>query len=297
MASEARSDRQSRPNGAVSGLSRRRLMAFAGLAVGLTGIAVPAASANTESSYGTHPRQRMDVYSLGQSGLSPCVVFVHGGAWSMGDKSSAAPKASVFRSNGYAMAALNYRLHPDVTPHEQAEDLAAAMARLHQRAREWGIDPGRFAMMGHSAGAHLAALVALNTTYLNQTGFPLTSLRGVVLLDGAGYDVPRQIREGENARLYRRVFGEDLAAQQRLSPLSHATPSRAHWPAFQIHHVARRQSSSEQAAALSAAIVRSGGVAEVHAAQDENHRTINRGFGESADTTTQKTLAFLNRHL
>jgi acetyl esterase/lipase len=285
------------PAGRVSGLSRRRLLAGMGLAAGLPALAFRVHAAGVEVVYGSHPRQRTDVYTLRQSGPSPCLLFVHGGAWSVGNKSSAEPKVAVFHQHGYAMAALNYRLHPEVTPHEQAEDLALALAQLHRRASEWGIDPGRFALMGHSAGAHLAALVGLNTAYLSQAGFPLASLKSVVLLDGAGYDVPRQIREGENARLYRRVFGQDLAVQQRLSPLTYATAQRAHWPAFQIHHVARRNSSRDQSNALAAAIGRSGGVAEVHAAQDENHLTINKGFGDSADPTTQKTFAFLQRHL
>lgn len=285
------------PAGLVPGLSRRRLLACIGLAVGLPGLPAMAREAATELAYGSHPRQRTDVYALRQSALSPCLLFVHGGAWSIGNKSTAEHKVAVFHQHGYAMAALNYRLHPEATPHEQAEDLAAALAQLHQRASEWGIDPGRFALMGHSAGAHLAALVGLNTGYLSATGFPMTSLRSVVLLDGAGYDVPRQISEGENARLYRRVFGPDLAVQQRLSPLTYASTPRAHWPAFQIHHVARRSSSRDQSTALAAAIGRSGGVAEVHAAQDESHRTINKGFGDAADPTTQKTFAFLQRHL
>lgn len=285
------------PEGAGFGISRRCLLAGVGLALGFQALARSSGAAALEVSYGSQSRQRMDVYPTEQSSPSPCLLFVHGGAWSMGDKSSAEPKAAVFRSQGYAMAALNYRLHPDVTPSEQAEDVASALAQLHQRASEWGIDPDRLALMGHSAGAHLAALVSLNTAYLNQQGFPLASLQCAVLLDGAGYDVPRQIREGENARLYRRVFGDDLAVQQRLSPLSHAATARAFWPAFQIHHVARRRSSSDQSAELSAAIVRAGGVAEVHAAKDENHRTINRGFGDPNDATTQKTFAFLKRHL
>lgn len=281
------------------GLLRRHVLGWMGLAAAFPSLAGPA---GTEVSYGKHARQQTDVYARvsqqpDPSKPSPCLLFVHGGAWSIGNKSTAEHKVAVFHEHGYVMAALNYRLYPEVTPHGQAEDLALALAQLHQRAGEWGIDPARFALMGHSAGAHLAALVALNPAYLGAAGFPLTSLRSVVLLDGAGYDIPRQIKEGENARLYRRVFGEDLATQQRLSPLSHATAPRLHWPALQIHHVAKRRSSRDQAAALSAAIVRAGGVAEVHAAQDENHLTINKGFGDAGDPTTQKTFAFLQRYL
>lgn len=281
------------------GLLRRHVLGWLGLSAAFPSLAGPA---GTEVAYGKHARQRTDVYPGASqrpdpSKPAPCLLFVHGGAWSIGNKSTAEHKVAVFHEHGYVMAALNYRLHPEVTPHQQAEDLALALAQLHQRGSEWGIDTARFALMGHSAGAHLAALVALNPAYLSAAGFPLTSLRSVVLLDGAGYDIPRQIREGENARLYRRVFGEDLATQQRLSPLSHATTPRVHWPAFQIHHVAQRRSSRDQAAALSAAIVRSGGVAEVHAAEDENHLTINKGFGDAGDPTTQKTFAFLRRYL
>lgn len=248
----------------------------------------------TDQRYGPHTRQVLDV-DLSQVQGSPIVVFVHGGAWSVGSKNSGRGMAQTFTNAGFAFAAINYRLHPEVGPAEQAQDLAMALAFLRQRPGAWGLDAHRLALIGHSAGAHLAALAALDERYFLRADVPRASLKAVVLLDGAGYDVVRQMAEGENPRLYRTVFGDGIEAQRTLSPISYADQVGS--TAFQIHHVARRRSSGEQSQALAARLRRAGGTAEVEAAEGESHMTIQKGFGESGDVTTHKTLAFLKRHL
>lgn len=250
--------------------------------------------------YGPHPRQVLDLYRPGGRADAhappPLMVFVHGGAWSMGDKRSAADTASAFNGIGFAFAALNYRFHPEVTPQAQAQDVARALAHLQRHASALGVNAQRLCLMGHSAGAHLAALTALDPSYLLEAAVPAIDLKAVVLLDGAGYDIARQMGEGENGRLYRQVFGSDPAVHRALSPLTYAGQPRPGGAAFQIHHVARRDSSRQQAQSLAQRIQQVGGVAEVHAAQKESHASINRGFGERGDSTTQKTLAFVRRY-
>ena len=90
---------------------------------------------------------------------------------------------------GWAFASANYRLVPQATVEQQAADVASAIAWLRANAAKEGLDPDRIVLMGHSAGAHLVALVGTDPHYLKAAGVPMGAVKGVVLLDGAGYDV------------------------------------------------------------------------------------------------------------
>src|SRR6185295_12265543 len=154
----------------------------------------PFPDGTVEIAYGGDARQRLDFTpAAGQSG-APLVLFIHGGAWSLGDKAMAGHMAAHFHERGYAFASVDYRLVPDADPHQQAEDVAAAISRLIADAPRLGIDRARVMIMGHSAGAHLAALVGTDPSYLAAHHLPISAIGGVVLLDGAGYDVAAQMR-------------------------------------------------------------------------------------------------------
>lgn len=238
----------------------------------------------------------LDFYRGPEGVRAPLVVFIHGGGWRNGDKRGGERgQPGAMAQAGFAYASLNYRLLEHGRPHVAADDIAAAIASLRNQADEYGIDPDRIAIMGHSAGAHLAALVGLDPTYLRSHGVPTTSVRALVLLDGAGYDIPNQIDRGGNAALYRSVFGDDADYWRRMSPLSHA--DRAGLPAALIHHSEGRAASRLQAQALAEALRTAGGEAQVHEALGEDHASINRGFGEPGDETTRLTMAFLAAHL
>ena len=225
----------------------------------------------------------------------PVVLFVHGGAWRKGDKSMVGDKPAAFVGQGYAFASANYRLADTVSPREQAQDVAEAVRWLHEHGGEHGCDPNRIFLMGHSAGAHLVALVSTDETLLKGCDLDLTAVAGTILLDGAGYDVPRQL---EIARLpamremYVRVFGADAAAQRRASPIEHVAAGKS-IPPFLLFHVARRADSREQAEALAAKLRDAGAPAEVVHAADKNHLTLNRELGAAGDEPTKKILAWL----
>ena len=97
-------------------------------------------------------RTRLDVYSPGEGKDHPVVIWVHGGAWQIGDKRLVQAKPKAFNEHGYVLVSVNYRLHPAVTYKEQAGDIAQAIRWVHDHAREHGGDPGRIFLMGHSAG-------------------------------------------------------------------------------------------------------------------------------------------------
>ena len=123
----------------------------------------------------------------------PVVVFVHGGGWTEGDKDLTYGGEDVYNNvgrflaqRGIGAATVSYRLMPGVTWREQVEDVGAAVAFLHETVGTYGGDPGGVVLMGHSAGAYLAAFVALAP---DLAGVGPGVVCGAVPVSGAGLDL------------------------------------------------------------------------------------------------------------
>jgi acetyl esterase/lipase len=217
------------------------------------------------------------------SGAAPLVVFVHGGGWTNGSKDSASGpyKATHYPQRGYAYASINYRLVPEATVEDEARDVAAAVASLISHAAELGIDPTRVVIMGHSAGAHLVALVGTDESYLRSAGLTEDALRGVIAIDGAAYDVPQQIAFGGVMHdRYLEAFGTDPTRQTALSPTFQVAAPNA--PAFLLPHVQRVDGvaqADELAAALTAAGTQAA-TARFPGTGLAGHAEINRRLGD-----------------
>jgi arylformamidase len=216
------------------------------------------ASGGLEVAYGSASLQKADFWR-GSGDKAPLVLFVHGGGWKRGDKQMMATSSMLphWQAAGYAVASANYRLVPDATVEQQAADVAAAFAHFRGQASGMGIDPDRIVLIGHSAGAHLVALVGTDPKYLAAHNLKLSDIAGVLPNDGAAYDVPSQM--GENAMLlgdtYAEAFGADPDRQAALSPTRHAAAPNA--PDFLLIHVGR-QDGVRQAKGLEAALKAAG---------------------------------------
>ncbi len=249
------------------------------------------AADGTEYSYGNDPLQRLDFHkAAGMKAKAPLVVFVHGGGWKRGDKRNAtgSEKAGHYTGLGYHFASINYRLVPATTVEQQAADVAAAIAWLVKDAKRLGIDADRIVLMGHSAGAHLSALVGTDPQYLRGAGLDLNLLDGVIPIDGAAYDVPSQMKDGGRMMqdTYVQAFGTDPARQKALSPFHHAAGPNA--PAFLILHV-EREDGKRQSEALAAALQKAGTKVEINAFAGKGlkgHAEINRKLGDPAYPAT-----------
>ena len=145
---------------------------------------------------GAHPvKHRLDLFLPERKGFTT-VIFVHGGNWIEGDKSLHVAGADIYAnigrflaSNGYAAAVVNYRLIPDVEWEGQPADIARAVTWVRDNIERYGGDAGSIVLMGHSAGAQLASLVAVDPRWLREAGAPPGSIRGVIAVSGAGYDI------------------------------------------------------------------------------------------------------------
>jgi arylformamidase len=247
--------------------------------------------------YGSSSDQTYDVWpAQGGSGPAPLVMFVHGGGWTSGSKDSASgPYTSGhYPSEGYAYASINYRLVPTVTVEDEAADVVAALKSLLDHADELGIDPRRVVIMGHSAGAHLVALVGTDDSYLAAAGLSESSLRGVIAIDGAAYDVPTQVAAGGIMHdRYLEAFSTDPVRQQALSPTAHAAAPNA--PAFLLPHV-QRPDGIAQADELAAALQAAGTSAEEVSFPGTGlagHADINRRLGDPSYAETPVVDAWL----
>jgi acetyl esterase/lipase len=288
-------------------MRRSVLMAFVCAATGVGGVALlqeaPVEAAATAEgrrlvSYGSDKLQTVD-YWPGPSADAPLIVFVHGGGWSRGDKRmmQGSDKLRHWRANGYAVASLNYRLVPDATVEQQAQDVASAVAILTSRAATLGFDSKRIALVGHSAGAHLVALVGTDPAYLRGAGLTLSNIAGIVPLDGAAYDVAAQMTDGPRIMqdTYREAFGSDPVRQAKLSPTTQAAaPNVAQ---FLILHV-QREDGIRQSEALADALRKGGTAAEVRGFAGtglRGHAEINRRMGDEAYPATEVLDEFLAR--
>lgn len=242
------------------------------------------------------PKTRLNVDAPAEGEDHPIVVWIHGGAWSFGDKDFVQAQPRAFPKRGYVWAGVGYRFVPEVSYKEQAGDVARAVRWARDHAREFGGDPRRIFLMGHSAGAHLAALVGTDERYLKDAGMKLDEISGVVLLDGAGYDVARQIRDSALPVLramYLNVFGDDPQIQQDASPIAHVEEGKG-IPPFLLLHVGRADSRA-QSNALAARLRKAGVEATVGAFPSKTHATINREMGLPGDKPTEAVFKFLDR--
>lgn len=169
--------------------------------------------------YGSDPKQTMDVYLPPNARAAPVIFMVHGGAWRLGDKASGTVvdhKVARWLPQGFVFISVNYRLLPATAPQQQAEDVATALAVAQGKAAEWGANRHTFILMGHSAGAHLVALLAAAPAMALERG--ASPWLGTVALDSAALDVV-QIMENRHMGFYDRAFGKDPDYWRSVSPL------------------------------------------------------------------------------
>lgn len=239
----------------------------------------------------------LDVYAPPDGAGFPVVVWVHGGGWSRGDKGNVEEKPPAFTAAGYVFVSVNYRLSPAVQHPAHVQDVAAAIAWVHRNIADYGGDPGKIFLIGHSAGAHLVALVATDEAHLGRQGMGLDALSGVVCLDGAGYDIPWALAEASvSSSLYRQAFGNDRAGWWEASPIAHVAPGKG-IPPFLLVYAGRRAASKEAAARFAAALREAGVRAELYHAADKDHQGVNRDLGKPGDATAARVLAFLTESL
>lgn len=253
-----------------------------------------------------HARQVLDIYAPPGGKNLPVVFWIHGGGWQAGDKSSVQNKPRYFLDKGFVFVSTNYRLLPAVPMETIFADIAKAVRFVHEHIGEYGGDPNRIFLMGHSAGAQLAALLAIDGRYLKAEGLPLGLIKGCVPVDGDTFDVPAIIETAETRRRvhglpqakfgHREKFGNDPAKHRDFSAVTHVAPNQS-LPPFLILHVAEHPDTSAQAQCLANALKGAGAEAAIFSAKETTHSKINDDLGLAQDPATKALSEFLNKAL
>ncbi|MBX6313073.1 MAG: alpha/beta hydrolase [Isosphaeraceae bacterium] len=256
--------------------------------------------------YGDHERQVLDVYAPPGAKHRPVVFWIHGGGWQTGDKSNVQRKPQAFVEKGYVFVSTNYRLLPNVDMGTIVRDVAKSIHWVHDHIAEYGGDPNRLLVMGHSAGAQLAALICTDDRYLKAEGLPLSIVKGCVPVDGDTYDVPAIIETAETRRRvhgqpqakygHREKFGSDPAKHRDFSAVTHVASGKS-IPPFLILYVAEHPDNTAQAQRLAAVLKEAGVPVTAFGARETWHTKINADLGLPEDPATKTLFTFLDRVL
>jgi arylformamidase len=253
-----------------------------------------------------HERQVLDVYSPAGAKNLPVVFWIHGGGWQAGDKTSVQIKPQVFVDKGFVFVSTNYRLLPNVDMGTIVRDVAKSIRWVHEHIAEYGGDPKRLFIMGHSAGAQLAALICTDDRYLKSEGLSLATTKGCVPVDGDTYDVPAIIETAETRRRvhglpqakygHREKFGNDPAKHRDFSAVTHVAKDKG-IPPFLILYVADHPDTSAQAQRLGNMLKDADIPATVFGARETNHNKLNDDLGLPDDPATKALFEFLDKAL
>ena len=141
--------------------------------------------AASDLAYGQAPRQRLDIYKPQSNPLAaPVIVFFYGGSWNSGRKEDYAFVGNAFAARGFVVVVADYRLVPEIRFPTFLEDCARAVAWVHNNIATFGGDPDRLFLLGHSAGAYNAAMLALDRRFLENAGLSMRVIRGIATLSG-----------------------------------------------------------------------------------------------------------------
>ena len=252
---------------------------------------IPYAEANEE-------RRTLDVFSPALGKDLPVVVWIHGGGWREGDKSYVQRKPWLFTERGFVYVPINYRFVPHVTVKQMTGDVARAIRWVHAHVGDFGGSAKKIFVAGHSAGAHLAALVCTDGRYLKAEGLSLANVKGCILLDASVYDIPRRLADGGEvpSATFEAIFGKSLDSQRELSPVLHI-PHNKHIPPFLFLYVASRTDTKTQAEWFSRALAEVDVESTVVACEGKTHGSLNKDIGRPGDEPTEAVFQFLEKEL
>ena len=224
--------------------------------------------ATTNISYGSDPRQKLDVYvpkkAASHAGV---VVFFYGGSWRNGSKTDYRFVAQALTSRGFIVVVPDYRIYPAVIFPGFVEDGAAAVRWVRENISTQGGDTNRLYLMGHSAGSHIAALLTLDAHYLKNAGLDRNVIRATATLSGP-YDFTPNPWD-------RAVFGmktNDPAIDPKIEPVTFVDGKEP--PMLLVQGLRDKIVSPSNAVNLAARIREAGGEVECITYPKRGHASV-----------------------
>ena len=248
-------------------------------------------------------RQKLDIYAPADAKNLPVIFWIHGGGWVTGGRELAHAKPQAFVDRGFVFVSPGYRLLPEVEMATIFQDVAKSLAWVQKHIAEYGGDPKRVIVSGHSAGAQLAALICIDDRYLKAEGGSLEGIKGCVPVDGDTYDVPAIIELAEvrrrvhglspiTANGHRQKFGNTPERHKDYSAVTHVAKGKG-IPPFLILHVAGHPDTSAQAERLENVLKGAGILVKRYAGKETTHNRINEEMGLVDDPGTKAMDEFI----
>lgn len=247
--------------------------------------------------YGTDPAQKLDLYLPVRevNAKLPVAFMVHGGAWRTGDKASAKVtgyKKDYFLEKGFAFVSVNYRLAPDHMYPKAVNDLVRSVAWLDSNQTTHELDPSKIILIGHSAGAHLASVLATNAKFLKNGDFDQSRIKGLIMLDTYFYDIEESYALGGTRETFiKDFFGTDTEKMRDGSPTNFVdslTP-----PTLIFNRSTNIDSESESRSDFIDKIEAFDTTVMEKIIPEYSHDQFNELFGKSGDQMTTMSDSFL----
>jgi pimeloyl-ACP methyl ester carboxylesterase len=232
-------------------------------------------------SYGSN---KLDIYPANSaSGKAPIVIYVHGGAWRGGSRSSVGSKAKYFSQRGRMFISVDYTLYPRADASTQARQIGQAVSWVRANAAKYGGNPSRIALMGHSAGCHLSALATLTGS--------ASGVRALICNDTRAYDLPylAKISGGRLPVLYSAL--ESKSKYRAWSPITYANggpPTLVAWSNGKNRDVLSKRFAKKLGRGASVTLFNG---------SRYSHGAINSRMGAESGGITAAVDSFLRRHI
>ena len=226
-------------------------------------------------------RHRLDLYLPKDKTNFPVLMFVHGGGYQGGDRKLAEEFGRVFARRGVAVAAISYRLYPQVKHPCHIQDVARAFAWVKGNISKYGGDAESAFVSGHSAGAHLVSLLGTDESYLKAEKLTFKDIKGVLAISG-GYRIQPIRME---------VFGSEEGMRQ-ASPFSHITGG--HPPFLLIFGSEEKQERHDLSKEFRDALLKAKGEAECVEIKDRDHAGLFSQISDG-DSTMEAMLKFIEK--
>lgn len=248
------------------------------------------------------PRRTLDVYTPANAKNLPVVFWIHGGGWQAGDKNDVKMKPQWFMDKGFVFVSTNYRLLPDVDMGTLIKDVARSFRWVQDYIGEYGGDPKRVLVGGHSAGAQLAAIICTDDRYLKSEGVSFNVIKGCVPVDGDTYDVPAIIEVAQTRWRVHALppakfghwekFGSDPAKHRDFSAVTHIAKDKG-IPPFLVLYVSGHPDVSAQATRLGAVLKDADVPVRLFGARETHHVKLNDDLGLPDDPATKALSEFV----
>jgi acetyl esterase/lipase len=228
-------------------------------------------------------RHKLDLYLPKGAKDYPVFFFIHGGGWTRGSKEGTGKHGKMFAEHGVGFVTINYRLSPKVKSPEHIKDVAQAFAWTMANLGKRGANLDQVYVSGHSAGGHLAALLATNEEYLKAHKLSVANIRGVIPISGVFTISARQ----------EKIFGDE-ESRKKASPQGHV---REKMPPFLVLYADKEIAGlGKQAAAFGQALKKVGAKGEVKMIKDRDHGSIAIKASDRNDEVAQAIFAFIKEN-